>query len=85
MKIHVTQDDIYRGNRRNCNYCPVARAVARATSESEVYVGGDIFIRKNEHGSVYHAPRSVRRFIRRFDKGLPVAPFTFILRPKERI
>lgn len=90
MKVDVTQDHIDNGVPLDCYQCPVASAVEdalgrRAINQEWIRVGGEaIWLVTHDaggrHATPYHIPRSVRRFIARFDAGKPVQPFTFILR-----
>lgn len=80
MTIEVTQEHIAAGERHECGRCPVALAFIAAgfnVSVCPVYVEfykpgrpGDFICRRN-------LPHEAGLFIYRFDKGEPVAPFTF--------
>jgi hypothetical protein len=77
--IEVTKRDILRGRRQATDACPVARALKRALGlecEPSVEEG-----RIRVFGRCYKAPRSVTRFVRRFDKlgHAQVQPFRFRL------
>lgn len=80
--IAVTQDDIDRGAKavNDGDSCPVALAVQRApglgcahVTKAEVVPNGNYF----EPG--IPLPDVAVEFIRRFDEGEPVEPFTFTL------
>lgn len=79
MKIEVTDDDIRQGTKGNCVRCPVALAIERALGKDlafEPWVVGDaawVGLRRCT------LPRKARNWIRRFDRELSVAPFTFDL------
>lgn len=84
--IDVTQERIDAGERHSACSCPVALAVADAlgiTPEMgciDVDAEG-IYLASDGIGSLRRAsgplPRAVRRFVRRFDAGLPVEPTKF--------
>jgi hypothetical protein len=84
--INVTAEHIAAGERENCERCPVALAIRDAFPHL-VYIevapegisislrGADIWGLK-AHVDV---AREVQEFIRAFDSGEPVEPFTFEL------
>lgn len=75
IKICVTKKDIENGKRREANKCPVSLAIKR-TTKTPVNVTRN-YVRYK--GYAYAVPRSVNRFIQKFDKtGLGV-PFNFNL------
>lgn len=82
MWIKVTQKDIDRGRLTNPWYCPIARAVRRASrlvsgKRQTISVGGsDCSIGRQNYG----LPRRARTFVKRFDNGLPVRPLSFPIR-----
>lgn len=85
QKIHVSQEDIDQGCQLQADNCPVFHALAR---QAPPPVGttwfGDIIewsvaLGTLDTGSVYQMPRSVERFVSRFDHGKPVKPFSFYL------
>lgn len=78
IKIHVTSEDIERGQKSSCDFCPGARALKRVT-RLPLQVGS-LTIMKN-WVSVAKTPRSLQRFINRFDTGKPVKPFAFFYQP----
>lgn len=78
--VDVRQCDIYNGAQYWCDSCPVALALARAGVERPRVQCLTIFGIEDEVGWQYHMPRSVRRFVARFDSGKPVKPFRFVLR-----
>lgn len=91
IKIRVEQEDIDKGGNGGMN-CPVARAVTRQTGE-RWYVRGwaesswaghvdDQWADAKPTIGPYKYPRSVARFVNRFDRKGPsaVKPFTFVLR-----
>jgi hypothetical protein len=85
VKIEVTQDDIEKGKRNQCNLCPVARAVKRV---AHIWGVGSPGVYPTERmaplNSIADLPYKARTFVCRFDNALPVKPFTFTLNiPKE--
>jgi hypothetical protein len=70
LTIDVTADDIEHGKRRDCNNCPVARAIQRHFHTVKVGVGAVIYWDTPWHDlyNVYCVPPdSVFEFISRFD------------------
>jgi hypothetical protein len=82
ITVRVTKTGIKRGLRKDGSSCPIARALHRCGMKSV-----SVCHRRIEYGwSLQHevrAPAKARRFIRRFDAGKPVKPFTFTLRMPE--
>lgn len=76
IRIDVTQDDINRGKREHCLFCPVALAMERA-------VGEVVFVHKSEYVIVYNQPlpmpAEASEWILQFDIGGAefVEPFSF--------
>jgi hypothetical protein len=75
MKIIVTQEDIDKGLKNSCSSRPVALAVQRVFPDKRISVSGMIYIDYYE----YWYPSNVNVFIRRFDRGALVQPFSFEL------
>lgn len=74
-RIYVTERDLADGVKGSAYNCPVAKAVTRATGRGAavaayIYIGVDR----------YSISKAVRRKIYSFDEGLPVGPFSFVLR-----
>ena len=82
IKVRVTRAMIRAGEPYRPVACPVALAVCKATGSSHANVGLSIAWGwmgcKWTH--VSERPASVRDFVKRFDAGKPVKPFTFMLR-----
>lgn len=83
MRVEVTADDIRSGTPSDCHYCPVALAVARAAgtnpgsvSVDGVYVTIEQFDRTERN---YEPPALVDEFVKAFDAGESVIPFSFDL------
>lgn len=81
MLIHVTQEDIDKGVRRECGKCPIALAVSRAFGKP-IRVGAFLvqFFSANMGASVDLPPEALA-FRKAFDNGLPVQPFSFEVEP----
>lgn len=80
--ITVTAEDIRFGKKRNSGKCPVAFALHRVFPKARVYITkekGTAWFDKCGKKSCLDAPRSVGRFIKRFDAGKPVQPFSFFI------
>jgi len=80
--IVVTKTDIRKGIQSSVHNDPIALAVSRALKASKVVVGvEDLAVGDFPTADTYALPRSVQRFIRRFDtKGKKaVTPFRFYL------
>ena len=78
MKIEVTQHDIDKGLNNNCFLCPIAHAVKRKMGTDSVLVYCDrISVMSTVTSYNYKLPKKARTFIKRFDDGKPVEPFTF--------
>ncbi len=76
MRISVTQDHIRRGERYMCMRCPVALAVSEQTIA--------VFVKVNKtnirvNGQTFRIDTGVRRWIKDFDVGDAVEPFSFEL------
>ena len=81
MKIEVTQHDIDCGVRGEYSLCPIARAVKRKINGEVIVFGDDISIFTTmiiiRRYSYYKLPQKAKDFIKRFDEGKKVKPFTF--------
>lgn len=75
MTIHVTEDDIKKGQRDNPSCCPVAKALRRYKPGMTV---GRIGLYQSD-GTMHPMPDAVETFVDCFDNGKPVQPFTFEL------
>lgn len=82
MQIEVEQPDIDEGLACNCDACPIARATQRKLPAgvmvqvqsrfAQVFVMG-------KHVKSIWMPAEAREFIKAFDAGEPVQPFSFDL------
>jgi hypothetical protein len=79
MKIEVTQQDIDKGLSNNCFLCPIAHAVKRKMNTDCILVYCDrISVMSTIFSSYfYKLPKKAQTFIKQFDDGKPVKPFTF--------
>lgn len=85
--INVTKNDIriafhhihIKKDKEHCCHCPIARACKRVLKSAFLKVmAHDIIATRNK---CYPLPKKAQRFITHFDKGLPVHPFTFKIKP----
>jgi len=75
MKIQVTQEDIDKGNPKDCKDCPVWRALSRALKRKDLSVGiWSCFIRK---APPITFPENVAILIENMIDGKEVEPFEF--------
>lgn len=84
IRIEVTAEDIREGKPKMCSECPVARAISRA-------FGGAVFAVASNRTFGMHSfalsgpyriarlPKHVESFVRQFDCGESVSPFSFDL------
>jgi hypothetical protein len=81
--VHVTQDHIDQGDPEKPDSCAVALALRELPEVSYARVGA-VFLHVRPKSApieeLVPSPRSVRRFIKRFDDGKPTEPFCFILK-----
>lgn len=85
MRVDVTQDDIDRGRPRVACACPIAKAVERCCGYEYVLVGHRD-VRGYRPGDVRRIvipatplPSEAAAFVRDFDAGRSVSPFSFDL------
>ena len=77
--IKVTKTEIDMGDRNKATSCPVARGFhAAGFHGAEVY--DSTFVTLCEPKKEIQLPKRVTLFIRRFDAGEPVKPFSFRFR-----
>lgn len=75
MIIHVTDDHIKKGT-PNCNtHCPIALALKTALPTARITVG----LRGATIDGESFRHSEIINFVRAFDKGQPVEPFSFEL------
>lgn len=78
MKIEVTADDIFMGIAGRCRDCPIARAVCRAAGVPASWLAVHSRYAMID-GKRYTLPVEAQAFIRTYDLGREVEPFTFDL------
>lgn len=79
IKVSVSQDNIDDGW-SGCYSCPVALAIKGIDESYHPWVVSTrIMIYLNGSRVSIDTPRSVNRFVRRFDSRKPVKPFNFFL------
>lgn len=86
MTINVTEFDILHGEAGKCFSCPISLAIERVFPEckgASVTAGNALIFMKDFHDKRFVLPAEATQFIRAFDHGHPVAPFSFILTPAE--
>lgn len=76
--IEVTRKDIRQGKRWASRSCPVALAIQRQTGE-DCLVKNACIVAQGKFLPI-KSPRSVSRFVRRFDAGKRCQPFRFYLK-----
>ena len=80
MIIEVKQKHIDNGQKFRSVRCPVALAAKETVGpEVQLIFGPDYFVVAGHPRARYDLPLEVQDFIRAFDDGLPVQPFTFEL------
>jgi len=90
VKINVTKYQIENGTRVSPYNCPIARAIRRnimikGDRYKDVSVGADnVDIFSLPKTVNVKLPKEAKEFIRRFDSGLPVKPFSFTLRVPDK-
>ena len=82
--VEVRSEDIEYGKRKDCTACPIALAIVRLVTERTcVKVSRDdveMWRSQLDRYSLFpELPEEAREFIARFDKDLPVVPFSFEL------
>lgn len=76
ITINVTQDDINKGQKSKCFYCPVALATKRALKCRNVMICTDTL---KTSGYTAPLPLDVRQWVWDYDYGQPVQPISFEL------
>lgn len=85
VTVEVTQNDIQYGRRKDCDHCPIAKAVGRVLSwdfyafADEEYISIRHEIRGAVDGFHINTPAVATEFMQAFDSCKPVAPFSFPL------
>lgn len=82
MVIAVTQNDIKHGERFMCRTCPIALAIGRATSRMVWVERNHVAVDGSTIGEAIvfaELPMLAQNFIKAFDKGRQVRPFSFCI------
>lgn len=80
--IEVKKKHIKNGVPRRTNMCPVSLAIKDEINCYEAYVDDKLCVSDFKYQKTYfHVPRSVERFIQKFDSEKSVKPFKFWLNP----
>jgi hypothetical protein len=84
VTIRVTAEDIRQGKRNNCYGCPITLAVARALPKfyAKVYKKDLHLIPRQAQArpwQIFALPEQATRFVRDFDAGQVVEPFSFVI------
>ena len=84
MLIHVTSEHIKNGQKGSLFACPIALAIKKKCYDVQVSAGS-LWVKKQPDGyfTNMHFPKAVKAFVRKFDCGEEVAPFSFTLRAKK--
>ena len=78
ISLDVTEADILEGKRNLADCCPIALAIRRRYPYSSNYVPVEVSCSQARiKGIWYDLPDEAKSFIRDFDCGRPVKPFTF--------
>lgn len=91
VTIHITQEDIDKGERGSCVMCPLARALRRCLKPKSprsfpgVLVGAPRPGYIGTWGGPFKMPEKVAQFVRDFDAGKPVEPFSFPWPPHDPV
>lgn len=81
IKVTVTQDDINNGYSASAVACPVAKAINRAC-DHRLYASvtyDKLYLRASTGVVGFMTPKSVHRFITKFDQNSGGRPFSFTL------
>src|SRR5437870_489209 len=89
VKVTVTKEDIQKGRFKNGERCPIARAAKRVLKNVNFVARTKIdFLSRDDEGLTHveshHTSRAASRFVRAFDNGGKVKPFTFQMRVPTR-
>ncbi len=79
MLVEVTQDDIDNGMRCSSVACPVSIAFLRRGCSMAHVTYEYINTSNDDFSVVYNVPTIVKEFIYRYDRNLPVQPFSFTI------
>lgn len=79
MIINVTENDIRAGIPEDCHSCPVALALVRQCQCEGAEISDDLTLHFPGLKMEFDLPDTVASFIKAFDKGEDVVPFSFTL------
>lgn len=79
MRIEVSENDILCGVKGDPVHCPIARALERQTGYEAVVDPDEISLKIAGHMHCMDIPPLCEEFVKFFDTGYPVAPFSFEL------
>ncbi len=83
VKVTVTEQHIKRGKKSNTNFCPIALALKGQLGLRSVVVDGDVVEfgvdKEGDGGFSINLPVEAQEFVRAFDDGETVKPFSFTL------
>lgn len=83
LKVEVTTHDIKNGSRKSCEACPVARALKRALHYKKSVNVNNHSASIDEYKKHAILPTKAQNFIRNFDDGFKVKPFSMTLEIKD--
>lgn len=83
ITIQVTQEDIERGLRGDCAFCPIALSMRRSTGEFWAVTGRAATPYAGHWTDSVTLPQECEGFISAFDKGYVVSPFSFSIEVPE--
>lgn len=76
ITVDVTQEDIDHGEIGECETCPIARAISRAVGKTALVIADNFCFDHNDMTD-YPLPKVASDFVRQFDSGVDVSPFSF--------
>lgn len=83
LKVEVTAHDIKNGARKSCEACPIARAVKRALHYKKSVDVNNYAANIDDYKKIAILPAKASGFIRSFDNGFRVKPFSMTLEFKD--
>lgn len=83
--VEVTERDIKNGIREDATSCAIARAVKRATGRRDVEVCENYIDIPKDDYTLRDVTKTVQSFIKAYDAGEEVKPFSFALRGYKKV
>ncbi len=83
LKVEVTAHDIKSGARKSCELCPIARALKRALNYKKKVDVNNYSANIDDYKKIARLPTKASAFIRNFDNGFKVKPFSMTLEFKD--